>query len=481
MFEFGLTNYYIFQQHDASDYEELNEFHQCPLCDRTFLISKLLFEHILTKHSQHRFKISQLISVLEENETVYSSDSDCDYEVNIEITKKAATRKEFEGNLLAMEYQKEPLKVVDGRPSLILKDNINELDNISTQQDGDTRAQCPKCVRTFSGRKNLRQHIKIYHVEEAGHIDYDVSNNGNFVCPECSRELSNSRNLRKHVKLCHNLVIRFVGVENNGDKVMGGSKGADYFDTPQVVQNDTSKDFPILRSKDDDTGRVIFKCGLCDYGPFFFARAIKRHQVKEHGREPLKMDNKDQIFRCEDCSKEFWSKDNLHRHLKLHSDDKNYVCNLCGDAFKTSSVLRKHRLAHVHIRCLICNDQFTLRSDYKSHHKAEHNHEPKSFEILDSELDPPNKRMPHIPSKVEQPTECERCHRVFFAMCGYKVHKCIEDEEVDSDSVKKRGVETTCEMCGRKYKSQKSFREHNCPNRNYNSVSDGIICEIEEG
>lgn len=251
----------------------------------------------------------------------------------------------------------------------------------------------------------------------------------------------------------------------------------DFYDTPQVVQNDTSKDFPIVRSKDEQTARVIFKCGICDYGPFFFARAIKRHQVKEHGRQPLKMDIKDQVFRCEHCPKEFWSKDNLQRHLKLHSEVKNYVCNLCGDAFKTSAVLRKHRLAHIHIKCLICNEQFTLRSDYKAHHKTKHNHQAKSFEILEMELDPPNKRMSHIPTKVEEPTKCERCHRVFSAMCGFKVHKCIENDEKEVNLGNKQ-KEIKCDMCGRRYKTQKSYREHNCPNRSFGLMTEGLTCDI---
>lgn len=152
-----------------------------------------------------------MINILETSEIVYSSDSDCDYEINIEITKTSLTRKDHEERLLSLKYQTEPLKVVDDYLSTIIAETKNE---INKMQDLEVRVQCPKCVRTFSGRKNLRQHIKIYHVEEAGHIDYDLSLNDNFRCPECKRVLSSARNLRNHMKLCHNMFIRFVGVEN---------------------------------------------------------------------------------------------------------------------------------------------------------------------------------------------------------------------------------------------------------------------------
>lgn len=388
-----------------------------------------------------------MIYVLEASETVYSSESDCEYEISVEIKRTPSTREEFEKNVRVMDYEREPPKIVDG-------DNFSK----ETENCDETRIQCPKCKRTFNGRKNLRQHIKIYHVEESGCVDFDLTNCTSFNCPECDRELSNPRNLRKHLKLCHNMIIRFTGVENYG-KVEGGvrNRNVDYYDTPKIVQSETSKDFPIIRLRDETTGRAVFRCGICEYGPFFFSRAIKRHQVKEHGRAPLKIDLKDQIFRCKICNKDFWAKDNLQRHMKLHSDVKNYVCNLCGMAFKTSAVLRKHRLAHIHIKCLLCDSQFTLRSDYKSHHKVEHTHETKSFEILDAELDPPAKRMSHIPAKKEKPIKCEKCGRVFAAMCGFKVHKCVETEQ---ESSKKRVF--SCEMCEKTFKSQKLRKEHKC-------------------
>lgn len=279
------------------------------------------------------------------------------------------------------------------------------------------------------------------------------------------------------MKLCHNMLIRFVG-HGSSQQITRRFINRTFRDTTQVVQNDTSDDFPIIRAKDDETERNIYKCGICGYGPFFFPRAIKRHQVKEHGREPLKMDLNDQVFRCEHCPKEFWKKDNLQRHMKLHSDAKNYVCNLCGDAFKTSAVLRKHRLAHINIKCLICNDEFKLRSDYKSHHKTEHYHQAKSFDILDTELDPPTKRMSHIPNKVEEPTKCDRCHRVFSAMCGYKVHKCVENDKEEANSIRKQ--KQTCELCGRNCKTKKGYREHKCPTRKAALTREVLICDFPD-
>uniref|UniRef100_A0A336MT68 CSON006883 protein n=1 Tax=Culicoides sonorensis TaxID=179676 RepID=A0A336MT68_CULSO len=449
----NIKNMSLKEDPDISDCEESKKSRRCPFCpNQDFRISKCLFEHMIERHkSDNSIKVSQLIKILEAKEIIYSSDSDCDYEFSIEVTKTSMTRDEFNANRISLDLKNNPLSVIDR----------NEEEELKTRDQQENRLQCPKCIRTFNSRKNLRQHIKIYHIEESGIIDYDVRINRKITCPECNRELSTTRNLRKHVKLCHNKIIRFTGIEEC-DKLVGGVRlrNIDFFETPQVVQNNLAKDFPIIRMKDEETKRVIYKCGICDYGPYFFARAIKRHQTKEHGREPLKIDVRDQVYSCEICSKEFWTKDNLNRHKKLHSDEKNYVCKLCNLAFKTSAVLRKHRLAHILIKCLICGSQFTRKSEYKSHHQAEHKSQAKSHEILSSELDPPNKRLPHIPRKIEDPTSCDKCNRIFITKSGFKVHKCIPIENQDEIS------DIICDSCGRAFKTNNSYRSHHCNNKN---------------
>ncbi|XP_063710074.1 zinc finger protein 99-like [Culicoides brevitarsis] len=439
---------------DVETLETFSEWHQCPLCEEYFRISKSLLEHMILKHrSEKQWKLSEMLNIIESRETIYSSDSDCDYEISIEITKRPVSRAVFKENLRKMQKQTEPLRIIDS--------NERSDDDLSDE----TRVKCPKCDVTFTTRKILRSHIKLFHVEEMGIVDYELGGREKLECPECTRVLCDPRNLRKHVKLCHNKNIRFRD-EKTGK---WGKLLTFTAEKMKTLQNSSSsKDFPIVRGTDKDTGRIIFKCGLCGFGPFLCPRAIKRHQTKEHGREPLKVDTKDEIFRCDQCSKEFWNKDNLMRHMKLHSDAKNYVCNFCGNAYKTSAVLRKHRLAHVHIKCLLCGEEFYLKSDYKAHHKARHDNEEKSFESREPDIEPIQKRMPHIPKKVEDPVKCERCKRIFAAMCGYKVHKCVENEK------------NVCNVCGSKFRSKKRYQAHECPGVLGIKIVEDEEIEIEE-
>lgn len=431
----------------------------------------MLFEHQLRVHRETGMKLSEMLNnALLSTETVYSSDSDCEYELEIEVYRRQISKKEFSENLVLTNTQEKPLEMVDTRLPVLLKkrsemkidcDDLRSIEKVLIGPDG--RLQCPKCTRTFAGRKNLRQHIKIYHIAEVGFVEYDLEANSKLICPECQKELLTPRNLRKHLKLCHNKIVKFMNVEKYG-KVLGGLRyrNVDFFDSPRVVQNDLAKDFPIVRERSPESSRPKFRCGICDYGPFYFSRAIKRHQAKDHGREPLKMDLKQDIFKCNMCPKEFWSKDNLSRHMKLHSNIKNYVCTYCGLAFKTSAVLRKHKMAHVLIKCLLCESEFTLRSEYKNHHLTFHRHKDKAFDITELDLFTPKKNLAHIPKKIEKPIVCEKCSRVFAAMSGYKVHKCV-DPASQLTKKKKPEEETECPDCNRKYKSFKSFKDHNCP------------------
>lgn len=55
------------------------EVHQCPVCEKTFRISKIMFEHLLVKHkTEKQWKISDMLNIIEAKEFLYSSDSDCD-------------------------------------------------------------------------------------------------------------------------------------------------------------------------------------------------------------------------------------------------------------------------------------------------------------------------------------------------------------------------------------------------------------------
>lgn len=256
--------------------------HKCNLCEESFEISKLLFQHqVFTRINfrklsvllifikfQETFhakqKISQLIKALLESETLYSSDSDCEYQISIEVIKTAKTRSQHN-------------KLVSSNNEESVKEKVFSNDNKSSNQSEKSDVQCEHelkclhCPQQFTTNKNLKQHIKMYHVKESGIIELDFNNMSKFICPDCNKELKDMRCLKKHLKLCHNLIISGL-IYNSSHKSRVQAM-------PTVVKNDLSASFPIIRDRSPSSGKPRTKCGICGHGPVYGYTTIIKHQV----------------------------------------------------------------------------------------------------------------------------------------------------------------------------------------------------------
>lgn len=51
-------------------------------------------------------------------------------------------------------------------------------------------------------------------------------------------------------------------------------------------------------------------------------------------------------FDCDQCSKSFFSQQNLTQHQRTHTGIKEFVCDVCDKAFGTAHNLDVHRIVH---------------------------------------------------------------------------------------------------------------------------------------
>lgn len=65
----------------------------------------------------------------------------------------------------------------------------------------------------------------------------------------------------------------------------------------------TDQNTPIMPAKKD------ILCDLCKKS-FSRKQALRRHTERVHAKE--------NIYKCPNCTKEFFHKDNLHKHEKIH-------------------------------------------------------------------------------------------------------------------------------------------------------------------
>lgn len=206
--------------------------------------------------------MSDFLNSLHETEVYYSSDSDCEYHIAIKVLKTEKSQ---------AEYDKSKRKLI-----------IHDIRTIQNRRKDNPRCQsepavleeklkCCYCLQNFTTHKNLKQHTKMYHVQESGIIDLDLTHMSKCVCPECNKQLKDVRCLKKHLKLCHNLIIHGL--------VYNGSHRSRASISPIVVKNDLSEKFPIVRDRSPNSGKARTKCGICGHGPVYGYTTIIKHQV----------------------------------------------------------------------------------------------------------------------------------------------------------------------------------------------------------
>lgn len=487
--------------------------YECQFCNRQFRISKSLFQHQTLDHKDQ--KISHLLTNLVETEVFYSSDSDCDYTISVEVIKTLKPKAEYLANLedTSDQQQEYTVRIVEEDKHGKAEHNnessdataIKNVKNIGKEEGGveDSdganvggvdRVACYYCTQTFTTPKILKQHVKLYHVQESGTIELDLSTMTTFTCPECLRELKDGRCLKKHMKLCHNLVVH--STRRRPPPIRVPCK------EPSIVRGQLCDEFPIIRDRSPSSGKPRTKCGICGHGPVYGYTTIMKHQIRKHGR-PKKETN--EVFICDFCTKEFGSKENLSRHLKIHENARRYECDLCDARFNTALLLARHRRLHVYIKCGHCEQEFQFRSQYKTHHRAEHPKLPKSAHMMQqgkgNEIIVTND-VPKV-NRDEFMEMCIGCNKSFRSKRGYKEHQCkvvdtLQDDcnvvvtddletfyegksaedsgtllATSTESNQKKVGEELCAVCCKSFKSRKGFLNHRCKEPRH------VICPLD--
>lgn len=242
--------------------------HECKFCGLTFRISKRLFEHQLKKHKG--MKISNMLEQLAEIERYYSSDSECEYTVNIEVVKTIKTREQHQQAL--EEAQALDALFLTKRDTKSSDESDTEQFEAASDQEVAIRHECPYCPKNFSYEYSVREHVKFYHVIESGVLDIDPYRLTTFDCPVCTLNLKNIRCLRKHLKMVHNLTIK--GMEFN-DAIKFPIEEYPY------LEDGTSKK---IRGRDMSTEIKDQKCEICGKICTNY-KSLKQHLKLYHAKE----------------------------------------------------------------------------------------------------------------------------------------------------------------------------------------------------
>jgi len=126
---------------------------------------------------------------------------------------------------------------------------------------------------------------------------------------------------------------------------------------------------PVKKETREIRQQAEAPCQLC---PKIFShrKHLKRHidikhpgaqisgdqsEVKEDG-----LKDKPDIFKCQECSKNFSSEEKLERHGKMHVEGGVFPCGKCSKSFSTQKRVKKHMRSHMEFanKCDVCEKSF---------------------------------------------------------------------------------------------------------------------------
>lgn len=487
--------------------------HECQICDEEFQFSKQLFEHQLQCHSD--LKISSLFNSIIETETVYSSDSDCDYTFSIEVLRIDKNKRQFYKTLADNRDALHYIEINEVVPVLKKhKPSSNtEAEVLGNEVIIETITEGVEVDETGVEDANIVEVEEIQDETVEYNTDYEqvsVIEPGEIVMPTSTDRIKKDQELRQRLidlrkkvpdpfTYCDECNKRFTS-----EKLMSLHKKLYHLPPDGFVQMDLSDlqemVCPICE-RYQTTNRFNFKMHL---------KLTHNHAVANeplgtnrntrprllHARmQPSQMailQNITSEFWCEQCSRNFATLKQLETHLLQHENARRYVCDTCGASFNVPEYLKIHYTLHVDIKCGICLEDFVFRKDYIAHHSSNHAGLQKVC-IINGELANPNQ----VPGRTKVPKtgeeyNCTDCGKSFYSRKGYQKHKCkgtdnypcrIGDctfvaeslEELkqhkhreltltpkESLKPKIEFVEATCPSCNRTYKSKKGFEMHKC-------------------
>ncbi|VEL25235.1 unnamed protein product [Protopolystoma xenopodis] len=135
-----------------------------------------------------------------------------------------------------------------------------------------------------------------------------------------------------------------------------------------------------LRSHMKKHAGQIVKRHQCDKCPYStqYGKNLLKHMESMH------TDSGERHYRCEICSKLFFTSEELQDHERLHTPSNTYRCDECGRAFKTKLRLKYHSDVHNPRKPYICDvdgcDRAFRTPKYLKNHRDEfHGMQPKQY------------------------------------------------------------------------------------------------------
>ena len=210
---------------------------------------------------------------------------------------------------------------------------------------------CDKCIKNFTSKRNLHNHIQSAHEKVQ------------YKCDKCEKNFFWKTALSRHMVTVHgNVHVHIKSIHGNVhvkksnpmlDKLLS--------DKAKLIFQKSTQNAPIDTEGVHEKVREYY-CPLC--GKSFSKKGnLKTHFQSIHGNIQ---------YNCDKCGKTFSSKQYLKRHNEGVHENVRYSCDKCGKSFSRKTHLNRHIKSihqNVQYHCDKCDKSFP-RKDILNHHIA---------------------------------------------------------------------------------------------------------------
>ena len=306
----------------------------CEICHKSFIDKNSLKSHLENNHNQFRIICSECghasknkKSLQYHIQTVHRGIKK--YNCN-QCQKSFSQKHSLSTHLLSFHQNIKPFECDTCQMMFSEKGKLKKhVFNIHTEKDKSSKNfECDICNARFFTDTDLRRHSKIHDVK--------------VPCEECEKKFTPT-NLKVHVKVAH----------------QGRSKKACHICGKLIIDRSQNFNQHLAAVHGLNTAKINHKCELCSK-TFTQASHLKTHLKGVH--ENLKINHK-----CKRCEKSFES----YKSLTIHElQDHGQVCEFCPRRFYEIGKSHNHtREFHTMYKCNQCQREFDTKNNFKEHNK----------------------------------------------------------------------------------------------------------------
>lgn len=318
-------------------------------------------------------KISSLLSEMQHNQLLYSSDSECEYQITVKVTKKPR----------------------------------NTTKDVGDSSGNQAVLRCVHCHKNKKNAVEMQAHLRTIHnvivdiiTPKSASIQIRDDEIKNYMCSICGLVFKNDpENALIHMDVTHKTIDQ-VQEETIEDVMMEEEEEADdeeefkqiddyeegiaeYIDPMQVdVKDDQYKTEYILAEGEEAFITVVPKQEI-----------LKEEVITIATEEDLIEENVQTTYKCRVCNSDFVDKDEVKQHIsQMHT-----VSKLNQQTKYSSSEEEKEAYDPV---CYICDLQCITLAKMRKHMKRIHN--------------------------TEEYYYCQHCTGTFLSLDMYEDHECLD-------------------------------------------------------